>query len=117
MDLSPCYREGKLWQKRDFNILIRVNERDLGRLLFILPALPPGPANSPILVLIYAPFPVATKFYRLCRDSAESLNNHIFTVIKSQIPQIPKCYEQLECLYFTLTSNISRVKEHREIKH
>ena len=46
----------------------------------------------------HAPFFLfASTSYRLGRDGAESPNNHIFTVIKSQIPQLPKCYEQLEC--------------------
>lgn len=79
---------------------------------FISPALPARTGQCAYCsTYLRAPFPAATKFYTLCRDCAESLNNHIFTVIKSQIPQLPKCYEQLECLYFALTWNISRVKE------
>ena len=42
-------------------------------------------------------FLIASTSYRLGRDGAESPNNHIFIVIKSQIPQLPKWYEQLEC--------------------
>ena len=42
-------------------------------------------------------FLFASTSYRLGRDGAESPNNHIFIVIKSQIPQLPKWYEQLEC--------------------
>lgn len=41
--------------ERRLNILIGYNKRSFRLFQFISPALPPGPANSPILALIYEP--------------------------------------------------------------
>lgn len=94
--MNPCYR-----QEREAGIhlheLTGANEGCWGQLQFTLLALPPGPANSPILVLIHEPLflLLQKKFFRRCRDGASSLNNHIFTVIKRQIPQLPKCMSSM----------------------